>query len=346
MPYCLMNWMLLWGIHLCIWGETFENKLRSNCPSVRLERFHERIWLLWRRQWLRQKNWLLKLPGSWRNRRKKRKQRKEKEKLPLIATASSENSSSTRRSVKKQAKDLKKSKSKISRLLRKIEWKTYLSPSPNSGKRNLFPRRSWLVVILKRQLAVKVFPRGRNLSPKRNPLVTLKNQKISESPRKRGNSLPRWSHSAGGLKRLLPARAVAPRKRKSSKRYPRKVRMDISLVGYNLQRSFPTRPLRPNKNKNKFKRKKKERLDSVTHLGGWGSGEWLNRTQGLFSPTSEMLKVGIPGLDKVIRDPGSYPSALSSSALASIPKFPHSPSWQLVLQSSSVHSSLTSEESR
>ena len=111
---------------------------------------------------------------------------------------------------------------------------------------------------MKRQLAVKVFPRGRNLSPKRNQLVTLKSQKISRSPRKRGNDLPRWSHSAGGLKRMLPGRAVAPRKRKSSKSYPKKIRMDISLVGHNLQRSFPTHPLWPNKNKNKFKRKKKE----------------------------------------------------------------------------------------
>ena len=130
---------------------------------------------------------------------------------------------------------------------------------------------------MKRQLAVKVFPRGRNLSPKRKQLVTPKSQKISRSPRKRGNYLPRWSHSAGGLKRMLPARAVAPRKRKSSKSYPRKIRMDISLVGHNLQRSFPTHPLWPNKNKNKFKRKKKGRIDSVTHLGGWGSGEWLKR---------------------------------------------------------------------
>ena len=48
--------------------------------------------------------------------------------------------------------------------------------------------------------------------------------------------------------------------------------MDISLVGYNLQRSFPTRPLRPNKNKNKFKRKKKRKIRfSYT---SWGVGEW------------------------------------------------------------------------
>ena len=37
------------------------------------------------------------------------------------------------------------------------------------------------------------------------------------------------------LKRLLPARAVAPRKRKSSESYPRKVRTDIFLVGHDLE---------------------------------------------------------------------------------------------------------------
>jgi len=76
-------------------------------------------------------------------------------------------------------------------------------------------------------------------------------QKTRGSPRKRGNYLPRRSHSAVDLKRLLSARAAAPRKRKSSKSYPRKVRMDIFLVGHNLQRYSPSHPLEPNKNKNK-----------------------------------------------------------------------------------------------
>ena len=54
------------------------------------------------------------------------------------------------------------------------------------------------------------------------------------SPRKSGNC-PRRSPSAVDLKRLLPARAVAPRKRKSSESYPRKVRTDIFLVGHDLE---------------------------------------------------------------------------------------------------------------
>ena len=50
---------------------------------------------------------------------------------------------------------------------------------------------------------------------------------------------------------IREARMVAPRKRKSSKNYPRKVRMDIFLVRHNLQRYFPTHPPEPYKIKNK-----------------------------------------------------------------------------------------------
>ena len=42
--------------------------------------------------------------------------------------------------------------------IRRIEWKSHLYLSPNPRKRNHLPRRSWLVVILKRQLVVEVFP--------------------------------------------------------------------------------------------------------------------------------------------------------------------------------------------
>ena len=44
-----------------------------------------------------------------------------------------------------------KEKQSPRRRLRKMEWKTRLSSSPKPRKGNLFPRRSWLVVILKRQ---------------------------------------------------------------------------------------------------------------------------------------------------------------------------------------------------
>lgn len=75
--------------------------------------------------------------------------------------------------------------------------------------------------------------RGRTLSPKRNQLVTLKRQETGVSPRKRGNSLPRRSRSALDLKRLLAARVVTSRKRKSSKSYPRKIRINGTLLRHN-----------------------------------------------------------------------------------------------------------------
>ena len=98
------------------------------------------------------------------------------------------------------------------------------------------------MVILKRQLVLEVFPRGRNLFPKRNQLLTLMSQKTRGSPRKSRNCLPKRSHSAVDLKRLLPARAVAPRKIKSSESYPQKVRMDIFLVGHKLTEVFAIPP--------------------------------------------------------------------------------------------------------
>ena len=79
----------------------------------------------------------------------------------------------SRGSVRGQVKDTKRRQSKSPRrLLRRMRWNIRLSLSPNPRKRNVFSRRKCSGVILKRQLAVEVFPRGRNLSPKRNQLAT------------------------------------------------------------------------------------------------------------------------------------------------------------------------------
>lgn len=45
-----------------------------------------------------------------------------------------------------------------------------------------------MVVILKKQLALEVSPRGKIISLKRNQLANLRRQKTGVSPRKRGNS--------------------------------------------------------------------------------------------------------------------------------------------------------------
>ena len=183
-----------------------------------LERFWERIWMSWRRQWFRQRKSLLRLLGSWRN--KRRNTRRMKRKGWLWLPWHLQKTVALQRSVRRKVKDPKRRKNKSSRRLPGgMEWKIHPPPSPNPRKGDLFPRKSWLVVILNRQLAVEVFPRG-NLSPKRNQLVILKSQKTRGSLRKRENSLPRNSHSAEDLKRLLPTIAAVSRKNKKLQKLP------------------------------------------------------------------------------------------------------------------------------
>ena len=86
-------------------GRSFENKLGSGCPSLRLERFHKRIWMSWRRQWFRQRKQLMRFLESGRNRRRNAWRQK---RLAAIALASPEKSSV--RSVRRQVKDPKRSK--------------------------------------------------------------------------------------------------------------------------------------------------------------------------------------------------------------------------------------------
>ena len=63
-----------------------------------------------------------------------------------------------RRSARRRVQDRKEESGSLRRPIGRIEWKSHLYLSPNPRKRNPLPRRSWLVVILKRQLAVEVFP--------------------------------------------------------------------------------------------------------------------------------------------------------------------------------------------
>ena len=69
--------------------------------------------------------------------------------------------------------------------------------------------------------------------------MTLMSQKIRGSPRKSRNCLPRRSHSAVDLKRLLPARAVAPKKKRKSPKAIGKGKLEWTLVGHNLTQVFP-----------------------------------------------------------------------------------------------------------
>lgn len=63
---------------------------------------------------------------------------------------------------------------------------------PSPRKRNLFPRSSWLVVILKRTVKhCKSSQKEELFSPKENQTVTLKSQETRVIPRKRGHSSQR-----------------------------------------------------------------------------------------------------------------------------------------------------------
>lgn len=118
-----------------------------------------------------------------------------------------------------------------------MKWRTHLSLlSPNPRKINLFPRRSWWAVILKKLLAMEVFPKGSNLSPKRNQLITLKRQGNKSVSKEKRMFYPRTSQSSVKLKKLLAGRAAVPKK--NSKHDIRKIRMNIFLSGY-----FPFQPI-------------------------------------------------------------------------------------------------------
>lgn len=73
-------------------------------------------------------------------------------------------------------------------------------------KKLFFPKRSWLAVILKKQVALEVFPRGRHLSPKRNELATLKRQNTGHPPETeewllQGEAAHQWAQGAAGSKK-------------------------------------------------------------------------------------------------------------------------------------------------
>ena len=154
--------------------------------------------------------------------------KKEKKRLAAIALASSANSSALKECEETSERPQKKQKQKPQEALQENGTEDPSVSFSKPKKKKSFSKEKLVSVILKTQLALEVFPRGRNLFPKRTQLLTLMSQKTRGSPRKSGNCLPRRSHSAVDLKRLLPARAAAPRKRKSSESYPRKVRMDPS----------------------------------------------------------------------------------------------------------------------
>ena len=183
--------------------------------------------------------------------RQKKCLKKETRGLAAVALASSESSSIPEECEETRERLKKKKNEEPQEALRRMEWKTHLSPSSNPRRRNHFSKEELVRSDLEETAGSRSLSKRKKTFTKEEPVSDPEESGNKRVPRKRGNCLPRRSHSAVDLKRLLPARAVTPSKSKSSESSPRKTRMDISLVGHNLQRYFTTLCLEPNKNKNK-----------------------------------------------------------------------------------------------
>ena len=95
-----------------------------------------------------------------------------------------------------------------------MEWKTHLSPLQTPQKRNLFPWRSWLVVILKRQLAVEVLPRGRNLSPEREPVSDPEESGNKRVPKKKRKFSSKEEPLISGPEEAAASKSSSSKKKK------------------------------------------------------------------------------------------------------------------------------------
>ena len=120
-----------------------------------------------------------------------------------------------------------------------MEWKTHLSPSPSPRKRNVFPRGSWLVVTLKRQLAVEVLPRETNLSPKWNQLVTVKSQETGV-PKKKRTCSSKEEPLSSGPEESVASQSGEPKKKKQLQKLFQENQNGQVPSGCSLQRCFLT----------------------------------------------------------------------------------------------------------
>ena len=151
--------------------------------------------------------------------------KKEKKRLAAISLASLENSSALEECEETSERPKKKKKQKPQEALRENEMEDPSVSFSKPKKKKSFSKEKLVSSDLEETAGTGSLPKRKKEKRfrKRKQLLTLMSQKTRGSPRKSGNCLPRRSHSAVDLKRLLPARAAAPRKRKSSESYPRKL---------------------------------------------------------------------------------------------------------------------------
>ena len=101
-------------------------------------------------------------------------------------------------------------------------------------------------MILKRHLALLSLPKRKKSFHKGEPDSDPEESGNKSDPKKKRKFSSKEKPLGSGPEEAATPRAVAARKRKGSESHPRKIRTDISLVGHNLQRQFPTHPLQPN----------------------------------------------------------------------------------------------------
>lgn len=108
-----------------------------------------------------------------------------------------------------------------------------VSSSQTQGK-EAFPRRSQLVVTLKRQLAVEFLPQRKKSFPQKEPHSHPEKSGNRRVLKKKRNLSSREDPLGSGPEEAAIARAVAPRRQCSEGR-SQETRMDISLVGHEFQ---------------------------------------------------------------------------------------------------------------
>ena len=173
--------------------------------------------------------------------------------LAAIALASSENSSAPEESEETSERPKKKKKQKPQEAPQENGMKDPSVSFSKPKKKKSFSKEELVSSDLEETACTGSLPKRKKSFPKEEPVSDPNESENKRSPRKSRKCLPRRSHSTVDLKRLLPPRAAAPRKRKSSESYPRKVRMDIFLVGHNLRRYSLSHPLKPSQNLKKKK---------------------------------------------------------------------------------------------
>ena len=120
------------------------------------------------------------------------------------------------RSVRRQVKDPKRRKSKSPRrLFGRMKWKIHLSLFPNPRKKNLFPGRSWSVVILKRG-GTGNLPKRKKSFPKEEPVTDPDESENKRVPKKKRKLSSKEEPLSSGPEEAAASKSSGSKKKKKS----------------------------------------------------------------------------------------------------------------------------------